>query len=49
MLVLNGFEIEADIDEQEQIILAVAASQMPREEFEAWLEHHLVPLEAHED
>lgn len=46
MLVLNGHEIEADVDEQEQVILAVAASQMPRKEFGAWLEQHLVLLEA---
>ena len=42
MLVLNGFEIAADVDEQERTILAVAAGEMGREPFLSWLGAHLV-------
>ena len=41
MLVLNGFELEADVDEQERIILAVASGQLRREDFTSWIEQHL--------
>lgn len=37
-LVLNGFEIEASTDEQEEIILGVAAGKIKREQFAVWLE-----------
>lgn len=37
LLVLNGFEIQASVDEQEQIILAVASGQMKRLEFIEWV------------
>ena len=36
-LVLNGYEIAAPVDEQEQIILQVAAGTLQREEFTNWL------------
>jgi death-on-curing protein len=36
-LVLNGFEIVAPIDEQEQIILQVASGRLSREAFSKWL------------
>jgi len=42
MLLLNGFEIAADVDEQERTILAVAAGEMDREAFVSWLGDHLV-------
>jgi len=41
VLVLNGFEIAASIDDQEQIMLALAASTLSREEFTLWVEQHL--------
>jgi len=41
-LLLNGFEIAADVDEQERIVLQLAASKIGREEFTAWLETHTV-------
>jgi death-on-curing protein len=41
-LVLNGYELEADVDEQEQIVLGVAAGQIKREELREWLSGHLV-------
>ena len=40
-LVLNGFEVAASVDEQEQIVLALAAGTLPREEFTLWLQQHL--------
>ena len=40
-LILNGFEIEASIDEQEKIILDLAAGRLDREEFTAWLNNHI--------
>ena len=36
-LILNGFELEAVVDEQERIILQVASGEMKREEFTEWL------------
>jgi death on curing protein len=42
-LVLNGFEIAASVDEQEQVILRVASSQLTREELVEWLRDHLIP------
>ena len=36
-LVLNGFELNAPVDEQEQAILAVASSKMSRAEFTEWI------------
>ncbi len=42
-LVLNGYEIEASVDEQERVILQVAAGEMDRETFAEWLCAHIVP------
>jgi death on curing protein len=43
-LILNGFEIEASIDEQEKIILNLAAGQVDRKKFTAWLNNHTVHI-----
>ncbi len=40
-LVLNGYEIEASVDEQERIILQVASGELERDEFTAWLRGHI--------
>jgi death-on-curing protein len=40
-LVLNGQEIDADVDEQERVVLAVAAGEMTREQLTDWLRRHL--------
>jgi death-on-curing protein len=40
-LMLNGFEIEADVDEQERIILNLAAGRATREELTAWFMEHV--------
>ena len=42
-LVLNGFEIAASAEEQEQTILRVAAGECPREALTEWLRRHVVP------
>lgn len=41
-LVLNGYEIEAFIDEQEQVVLLVASGQMDRASLSEWLKQHIV-------
>ncbi|BAY91538.1 putative death-on-curing protein [Tolypothrix sp. PCC 7601] len=43
-LILNGFEINATVDEQEQVILQVAAGQLGRNEFTEWLRSHIVSI-----
>jgi death-on-curing protein len=40
-LVLNGWEVAAGVDEQEQVILQLAAGNLKREEFTAWVKAHL--------
>jgi len=40
-LFLNGHEISAGVDEQEQIILGVAAGTRNRESFVAWVRDHI--------
>jgi death-on-curing protein len=40
-LVLNGFEIAASVDEQEQLVLGIASSKMSRDELVAWLRAHI--------
>ncbi len=39
-LILNGLEISASVDEQEQVILAVASGVVGREAFAEWLRQH---------
>jgi death-on-curing protein len=41
-LVLNGYELAADVDEQERVVLGVAAGTVGREEFTTWVKAHLV-------
>jgi death-on-curing protein len=41
-LMLNGHEINAPVDEQEQIILQVAAGTLSRQEFTDWVRVHIV-------
>jgi death-on-curing protein len=42
-LLLNGFEIRAAVEEQEQLILRMAAGETARTEFSAWLRAHIQP------
>ncbi len=41
-LVLNGFEISASVDEQEEVILQVASSELGRDDFTTWLGDHVI-------
>lgn len=41
-LVLNGYELSAPVDEQEKIILRLAAGQLSRDEFANWVRTHIV-------
>ncbi|MBW2333667.1 MAG: type II toxin-antitoxin system death-on-curing family toxin [Deltaproteobacteria bacterium] len=40
-LILNGYEIEAPVDEQAQIFLDLAAGNLTREAFTNWLKGHV--------
>ena len=40
-LILNGFEIDADVDEQERLIVALAAGNITRQELTVWLNDHI--------
>lgn len=41
-LILNGFEIEASVDQQERIILDLADGKLDREKFTEWLSNHII-------
>ena len=41
-LILNGFEIQAPIDEQETTILQVAAGEMSLGDFTSWLQNRII-------
>lgn len=41
-LVLNGHEVQASVDEQEQVVLQVAAGNLDWAAFTDWLRGHLV-------
>jgi death-on-curing protein len=43
-LVLNGAEIDAGLDEQERVMLDLAAGRIDRGQLADWLHHHLKPL-----
>jgi death-on-curing protein len=42
LLVLNGLEIAAPVDEQEHVVLEVASGAMDRQGLTRWLEAHVV-------
>jgi death-on-curing protein len=42
-LMFNGHELAANVEEQERVILAVAASTMHREEFTEWVRNRIRP------
>ena len=39
-LVLNGLEINASVDEQERVVLAIASGELGREAFVEWLQQN---------
>jgi len=43
-LIFNGYQIQADVDQQERIILDLAAGKTHRDEFTSWLNDHVVKL-----
>ena len=43
-LALNGFEIVAAVDDQERLMLDLAAGRIGRSHLTAWLRQHLRPL-----
>ena len=45
-LLLNGTGIDATLDEQEQIILALASAQMNRQQFTDWLSKHVQAVDS---
>ena len=47
-LVMNGYEIEASVEEQEGIVLGVASGDVGRRGLIEWLKEHVVTMEAKE-
>ena len=43
-LLVNGLELNAGLDEQEQLMLNLADGRVPRENLAAWLEKHVKPV-----
>lgn len=43
-LVIDGYRIDASVDEQEETVLAVASGQMKRDSFAAWLQLRIAPI-----
>jgi death-on-curing protein len=41
-LILNGYEIAASVEEQERIILDIAASRSTRDDLIHWIETHII-------
>ena len=44
-LVLNGYEINAGVEEQEQVFLELAGGTLERERFVQWVQTHTVPTQ----
>ena len=42
-LMLNGYELAADVDDAERVFLGVAASTTSRDELLTWVRNHSVP------
>ena len=42
-LILNGLEIDADVEEQERLMLDIASGQRQRDDLAEWLQHHTRP------
>ncbi|MFG0335759.1 MAG: type II toxin-antitoxin system death-on-curing family toxin [Maioricimonas sp. JB049] len=42
-LIMNGFELDAPVDESEDVILRLAAGQVLRSELVGWVVAHLTP------
>jgi len=44
-LMLNGYEVKADVDDQEGVVLQLAAGKMDRAGFLDWLKSYIVPYQ----
>ena len=42
-LLLNGHELRAPVDEQERLMLELAAGNLKRETFVEWVKQHIAP------
>ena len=42
-LLLNGHELRGEVDEQEQLMLQLAAGNLKRDALAEWVKQHLVP------
>jgi death-on-curing protein len=40
-LVLNGWDVQASIDEQERLMLSLASGEMTRDQLATWLRDHM--------
>ncbi|XXT17175.1 hypothetical protein WME94_43800 [Sorangium sp. So ce429] len=38
---LNGYSLDAHVDDQERIMLSLASGALPRDQLLAWLEQHV--------
>ena len=45
MLMLNGLELAAPVDEQERVMLDLAAGLLTREQLTTWVEAHIRPAQ----
>jgi death on curing protein len=45
-LVMNGFELDADVDDSESVILRLAAGELGRVLFAEWVVGHVIDIEA---
>jgi len=43
-LQLNGYELSAAVDEQEKLLLGLAAGRLERDQFAVWITDHVRPL-----
>jgi death-on-curing protein len=45
-LIMNGFEMDADVDDAESVILGLAAGELRRAAFTEWVAKHVTDVEA---
>jgi death on curing protein len=43
-LLANGFILNADVDDEEALVLGIASGNVSRQELSIWIEEHLIPL-----
>jgi death-on-curing protein len=46
-LVLNGFELDAAVEQQEELMLALAAGELDRPDLVRWVSEHLARIAPH--